>query len=242
MADRVAVLRRGVLQQVGPPAEVYADPRTVFVAAFVGTPRTSMLEGAVYAEGDRVFIDLGSQQLEVPPGDPRRAPLARHHTDRLTVALRADALAAVPSEHSGPVLRGSVRLVENLGHEALVHLDTGGVRTSVETSRLEHPDSGPHLAEVLADEAPMGSGPMRQSLSRLIPHQRTGGAAPAARTRYGFYPSYDPAAASEPPVSGDVVLRVPLPAMPRPGEPMTVLVDLDRLLLFDRAGDRVRLD
>ena len=48
MADRVAVLRRGVLQQIGPPAEVYGDPATLFVAAFLGTPRTNLLQGAVY--------------------------------------------------------------------------------------------------------------------------------------------------------------------------------------------------
>ncbi|HEX8632094.1 MAG TPA: ABC transporter ATP-binding protein [Catenuloplanes sp.] len=242
MADRVAVLRRGVVQQVGPPAEVYADPRTVFVAAFVGTPRTSLLEAAVYAEGDQVFVDLGSQQLEVPASDPRQARLARHHTERVTVALRADALTPVSSEHPGPVLRGSVRLVENLGHEALVHLDTGGVRTSTEASRLEYPDSGHHLAEVLADDPPTGGGLVRQSLSRLIPHQRQATASPTARSPYGFYPSYDPAGSTEPLPTGDVVVRVPLSAMPRSGEPMTVLVDLDRLLLFDRAGNRVRLD
>src|SRR5690349_11586412 len=89
MADRIAVLRLGVLQQVGPPVDVYADPDTLFVAAFLGMPRTSLLEAAVYAEGGKVVLDLGSQVLELPPGDPRTARLAEHHTERVTLALRA---------------------------------------------------------------------------------------------------------------------------------------------------------
>ena len=87
MADRVAVLRRGVLQQVGTPREVYDDPGTLFVAAFLGTPRTNLLEGAVYADADKVVVDLGSQVLELPPDDPLRTL----HTERVTLALRADA-------------------------------------------------------------------------------------------------------------------------------------------------------
>jgi multiple sugar transport system ATP-binding protein len=99
MADRVAVLRRGVLQQIGPPPEVYADPATLFVAAFLGTPRTNLLQGAIYAgpEG-RVDIDLGSQVIGLGGDDPRAAALAGHHTERVTVALRADALAPVLEE------------------------------------------------------------------------------------------------------------------------------------------------
>ncbi|WP_281894899.1 ABC transporter ATP-binding protein [Phytohabitans aurantiacus] len=237
MADRVAVLRRGVLQQIGPPAEVYSDPATLFVAAFLGTPRTNLLQGAIYVEGDRTVIDVGSQVLEVPPSDA----LAEHHNDRVTVAVRADALRPVPDgASSGPVLRGSVRIVENLGHEALVHLDTGIVPTSPAESRLELPDTGQHLADVVAEEPPTGH-PFRHTLARMIPHGRPAAQPATARTQYGFYPVYDPEVTDEPPPLGDVVVRVPAPVLPRRGESMTVAVDLAKLLLFDRAGDRIRL-
>ncbi|MEV4641580.1 ABC transporter ATP-binding protein [Actinoplanes sp. NPDC049548] len=153
MADRVAVLRRGVLQQVGPPAQVYADPDTVFVAAFVGTPRTSLLEAAVYADADRVLLDLGSQVLEFPAGDPRTAALGGHHTARVTVAIRA-----LPVDAPGPMtLNGTVRSVENLGHELIAHLDVGGVPTPVETSHLEIP-SVPRQ-RTPADRSPYGLHP-----------------------------------------------------------------------------------
>jgi multiple sugar transport system ATP-binding protein len=213
MADRVAVLRRGVLQQVGPPEQVYNDPATLFVAAFLGTPRPSLLEGAVYADGDRVVIDLGSQVVELPADHPVRA----RHTDRVTVALRADALAPAPAGYAGPALSGTVRLVEHLGHEALVHVDTGALPTSTERSRLELP------------------GPQATALMREV-HRPA-----AARTEYGFYPAYDPELPGEPPPVGEVVARVPAGALPRRDETLRLAVDLDRLLLFDRAGDRIRL-
>ncbi|MEJ3743992.1 ABC transporter ATP-binding protein [Actinomycetes bacterium KLBMP 9797] len=237
MADRVAVLRRGVLQQVGPPPVVYSDPATVFVAAFLGTPRTNLLQGAIYVDGDRTVIDLGSQVLPVP-SDPL---LARHHNERITVAVRADALRPVgEGAPDQPVLRGSVRLVENLGHEALVHLDTGTVPTSPAESRLELPDTGQHLADLVAEDPP-ASHPIRDTLARIMPHQRPSGQPATARTEYGFYPVYDPAASDHPPAPADLVVRVPAPGFPRRGDPMTVAVDLDRLLLFDRSGDRIRL-
>jgi multiple sugar transport system ATP-binding protein len=241
MADRVAVLRRGVLQQIGRPQDVYRDPATVFVAAFVGTPRTNLLEGAVYADNGRSpVIDLGEQVLNLDPVDARAAALAVHHTERVTVALRADALRAVPPDSAGMTLRGTVRLVENLGHEALVHLDTGAVRTSVEQSRLELPDTGQHLSDVIAEDPPAGN-PLRHTLSRMLPHPRHDEPRPTARTEYGFYPVYDPELPGELPPAGDLVMRVPAPHLPRVGEEMTVAVSLDHLLLFDRAGNRIRL-
>jgi multiple sugar transport system ATP-binding protein len=196
MADRIAVLRLGVLQQVGPPAEVYADPDTLFVAAFLGMPRTSLLEAAVYAEGGRVVLDLGSQVLELPAGDPRTDRLAEHHTERVTLALRA-----LPLEPRSMSVHGTVREVENLGHELLAHVDVGGVPSV----RLDAPVQ-----------------PTRSV---------------AASTPYGFYPAYDLVDA---PPMGEVMVRVPVPARVVVGDELDVGVGTADLLLFDRAGRRIR--
>ncbi|MEE6257167.1 ABC transporter ATP-binding protein [Plantactinospora sonchi] len=243
MADRVAVLRRGVLQQVGPPDEVYRDPHTLFVAAFLGTPRANLLQAAVYATDETVVLDLGSQLLELPPDDPRVPALRSRHTARVTVALRADALTPVPpgTASGTPVVRGTVRFVENLGHQVLVHVTTGTVPTSNSQARLEHPDPDQPLSSVLADELPSGH-PVRDRLTRMIPHQRAAPQPATARTEYGFYPVYDPELGGEPPVAGELVVRMPAAVLPRRGEPVSLAVDLDQLLLFDAAGDRIRLD
>ena len=194
MADRVAVLSDGVLQQIGRPASIYADPATLFVAAFLGTPRPSLLDAAIYAEDERVVLDLGSQVLTLPSEDPRSAALAGHHTERVTVVLRA-----LPA---GAGLTGVVRRVENLGHELLAQVDVGGV---------------PHPRPERAGQ-------------RAAP--------PSARTEYGFYPNYEGVSLAP---AGEVVVRLPAPASVRVGDDLGAAVGFDDLLLFDRAGKRIRL-
>src|SRR5258708_16904793 len=58
MADRIAVMDHGVLQQVGTPLEVYNEPRNTFIARFIGSPGMNLLEGRLYEEGDTVGVDL----------------------------------------------------------------------------------------------------------------------------------------------------------------------------------------
>ncbi|MEV4758310.1 ABC transporter ATP-binding protein [Micromonospora sp. NPDC049559] len=260
MADRVAVLRRGSLQQIGTPARLYADPRTLFVAAFLGSPRPSLAQAAVYAEPDRVVVDLGSQTIELPRDDPRWAPLADRHTERVTVVLRPEALTPVaPGAVRGPELRGTVRSVENLGHESLVRVDIGALPAAPAQSRLELPEPGRHLTEPPGDRAPGarpaawsagtatagtgGAGPMRplrQALARMIPSRRPAEVPATARTEYGFYPVYDPELPAEA-AGADLVVRLAGPARVRRGESMVLAVDLARMLLFDRAGERITL-
>jgi multiple sugar transport system ATP-binding protein len=243
MADRIAVMRRGRFEQVGPPAEVYGDPDRLFVAAFVGTPRTSLLQAAVYARGSEAVVDFGGQVLRIPLDDPRARALAPHHTERVTVGMRPDALRPVGAEAEG-ALHGTVRHLEHLGGEVLAQIDIGGVPTSVTQSQLELPDAPGALTEAIAREPVHHSATeaLRQTLSRLVPHAH-GGAPPAtARTRYGFYPVYDPHTASAPPVGGTLALRIPQPGpVPRLGSMVAVQVNLDMMFLFDHAGERIRL-
>ncbi|GAB7050270.1 ABC transporter ATP-binding protein [Catenuloplanes indicus] len=230
VADRVAVLRDGVLQQVGTPAEVYDDPATVFVAAFLGTPRANLFEGAVYPVDGRVAVDLGSQVLMLPAGDARTAALLRH--ERVTIGLRPDALrATVPAPADGASLHGQVRHVENHGFEGIVHLDAGGLPTPPAHTMIETADPA-HLAGLLAD--PPDPEPRRGVIGRLLPRTEP-------PRRYGLYPAYEPPADARDIGDGDLVLRIPAAGgLPRPGESLTVAVDPARLLLFDSTGARIR--
>jgi multiple sugar transport system ATP-binding protein len=242
MGDRVVVMRRGQLQQVGAPDVVYADPATIFVAAFLGPGQTSLLQSAIYAQpGGDVVIDLGTQVVRLPADDPRAAALAEQHNARVTVGIRAEALTLVePDAERADVLRGVVRLTEDLGHEVIVHVDTGAVPAANASTRLELPEPERDLAELFADQ-PESRGGLRQALSRFRPHPHvTPPPAPTARTEFGFYPVYD---SDQPrPSRGDLVLRVARPApVPRLGETVALALDLDRVYLFDRAGDRIRL-
>ena len=81
MADRVAILRKGVLQDVGTPTQVYGRPATLYVAAFLGSPRMNLLEASVYVHLDRyIALHLGDQALYLPWKDIRSARGARTTT------------------------------------------------------------------------------------------------------------------------------------------------------------------
>ena len=87
MADRVAILRKGVLQDVGTPTQVYSRPGTLYVAAFLGSPRMNLLEASVYVHLDRyIALHLGEQALlpalERHAGPPGRALPRRAHRGR----------------------------------------------------------------------------------------------------------------------------------------------------------------
>jgi multiple sugar transport system ATP-binding protein len=244
MADRIAVMRQGRIEQIGTPNEIYADPHRLFVAAFVGTPRTSLLQAAVYAQqGVESVLDLGAQTLSIPWSDPRAAALAEHHTARVTVGMRPDALRTVEDVDPAKALQGTVIHLEHLGNEVIVVVDIGGVPTATGVSQLELPDTPGALSEAMAEESRTHHG-VREALSRLVPHASTPRPPATARTPYGFYPVYEADAHPHvvPELGGTLSVRVPLPApLPRVGEQLALAVNLDHVFLFDHNGDRIYL-
>ncbi|HEV8459226.1 MAG TPA: sn-glycerol-3-phosphate ABC transporter ATP-binding protein UgpC [Gaiellaceae bacterium] len=118
MGDRVAVMRKGELQQVAPPQELYDRPVNVFVAGFIGSPAMNMLDGRV-ERGDNGFtVVLGDARLEVD--EPR---LGSYVDRNVVVGVRPENLqdAAIARDASGGRLRGEVQMREALGAEVLVH-------------------------------------------------------------------------------------------------------------------------
>src|SRR4051794_20940416 len=236
LGDRVAVMRKGRIEQIGTPAEVYSDPQRLFVAAFVGSPRMNLLQAAVHAEpGRRTVVDLGAQTLSLPWRDPRARTLATYHSARVTVGFRPDALAPTDDTDAAD-LHGVVRLVEHRGHDVLVHLETGSVPTPNLISLLELPDAHGELTQLVGDE-PVATHPLRRRLARIVPQQRRG----EEPGRYALQPTYVADAEPGRDAVGDVVVRVPAAGAPRAGDTLSLAVDLDQVYLFDRSGDRIVL-
>ena len=241
MADRVAVMRRGRIEQLGTPEEIYGDPACLFVAAFVGSPRMNLVQAAILAEPDvRVIVDLGSQAFDVPWSDPRAPALAAHHGARVTVGVRPDALTVVTDPDREPALRGVVRAVELRGHDALVRVETGCAPTPYDLSHLEFPDAG-ELASVAGGALPAVA-PVRARLLRLVPPlSTTRPRRPEDEAgRYAFRPAYDAHAPTTRPTV-DLAVRMDAGLAPRPGDTLDLTLDLDRAYLFDGTGERIRL-
>ena len=80
LADRIVVLRKGVIEQVGTPLELYNKPANIFVAGFIGSPRMNLLPGRIgRVDGHRAEIDLDhGQTLTTDFPDPAEARRDRH--------------------------------------------------------------------------------------------------------------------------------------------------------------------
>ena len=114
MGDRIAVLKDGVLQQVGTPRDMYDTPSNVFVAGFIGSPAMNIGTFPVL-EG---FAQIGRARIAVPRTVV--AGLTPEDKNQLTVGFRPEALDVVPhgTPDSIPV---EVNLVEELGSDAFVY-------------------------------------------------------------------------------------------------------------------------
>jgi len=127
LADRIVVLRAGVVEQVGTPLDLYNNPANVFVAGFIGSPRMNLLPGTVTAQtGQDVTVTLDGGETIAARLDTPVTP-----GTKVTVGMRPEAL--VPVAPGRGILRGEVQITERMGGETYVYLAlSGGGSVTVE--------------------------------------------------------------------------------------------------------------
>jgi multiple sugar transport system ATP-binding protein len=217
LADRIAIMKNGVLQDLGTPEQVYDDPGTVFVAAFLSAPQLNLLAATVWlVEGESIVLDFGTQSLRLPWTDHRAADLTSHHGSSVTVGIRPDTLTPTSDGAEGTVLSGRLRSLEYHGHEWLAHVEAGLATVEVE----------PHHDDEVLDEPPAKKPPLRRLLRNVglgSVHEET----PARHTKSGTHRR------------ADLVFRAPAPRGLNRGDQVHLSVDTDRMLLFGKDGRRV---
>ncbi|MGZ8698201.1 MAG: ABC transporter ATP-binding protein, partial [Gaiellaceae bacterium] len=124
MGDRVAVMRKGELQQMAEPQKLYDSPKNLFVASFIGSPAMNIVEATVARRDGGIVVRLGDQELPVPEDVVRRRPALAGYADRtLALGIRPENLEdASVARNGGARLRGRVLLTEALGSEILAHV------------------------------------------------------------------------------------------------------------------------
>jgi multiple sugar transport system ATP-binding protein len=122
MGDRIAVMRDGILQQVGSPPELYTRPTNKFVAAFIGSPAMNF---AMVRAADGT-LHMGSAKLELT-GQRAKAASERKGRD-LEIGFRPEDLQLSDDATNGSVVRfpAKVEVVEYLGNQELLHADAEG--------------------------------------------------------------------------------------------------------------------
>jgi multiple sugar transport system ATP-binding protein len=230
LADRIAILRDGQLEDVGTPAQVFDDPATAFVAGFLGMPRINLLAATVQVTADRqVLFELGNQTLALSPDDPRAGPLSRHGGLQVVLGVRSDALAPVSPDGGTNRLSGRLRTLEYHGNQWIAYIESGFEVVNPDAIGPERPGRvngtpAPRSRSHRASHA----GPRRQPLAARF------------RSALGRAEHVRP----EPAASGthrraDLVLQIDAHQGWETGQPVHLGVDLSRVHFFDQNGWRL---
>ena len=148
MGDRVAVIRKGELQQIDAPQTLYDRPRNLFVAGFIGSPAMNMVEADLDREDGGLFVRFGSTSLRVDETVEAERPGVRAYEGRrVIVGIRPENMEDVsimPSIPQDRRIKVDIVLREALGSEVLVHfsVDAPPVLTD-DTRELVGEQTGP---------------------------------------------------------------------------------------------------
>ena len=137
MGDRVALMDKGVLQQVEAPQRLYDVPENLFVAGFIGTPPMNLLEATASVDGG-VSIDLGGNTIAVSDEALRYYPRLREYNGRkVIVGVRPGDLHPAQEHGDLPRLRARVELVESLGGESMAYFRVNARHIKAEAAEEE---------------------------------------------------------------------------------------------------------
>jgi multiple sugar transport system ATP-binding protein len=148
MGDRVAVMRKGELQQVADPQTLYDRPLNLFVGGFIGSPAMNMIEATLHRQNGGLVAKVGEQSIAIEAAELQARPgLAAYEGRQVVLGIRPEDLedAALASGTSDAHrLRGHADLTEALGSEIMVHFSIKARNAMTEEVR--------ELAEDVGDE------------------------------------------------------------------------------------------
>jgi multiple sugar transport system ATP-binding protein len=124
LGDRVAVMKKGELQQVAPPQELYDRPANLFVAGFIGSPAMNLLQGELSGAEKDLRLTVGGQELRIGAEVLERRPALRDYAGRsLVVGIRPEDMedGELSEAPDGARLSSTAELVEAMGSDVLVH-------------------------------------------------------------------------------------------------------------------------
>ncbi|HKB81937.1 MAG TPA: ABC transporter ATP-binding protein [Burkholderiales bacterium] len=134
MADRIVLLRDGVIEQAGAPLDLFERPASKYVAGFLGSPSMNFLDGRLVASGDGLAVTLDNGiLLPLPPA--RTATLAERRNQTVILGLRPEHITrAHPGDSRGGLARhtASIELLQPTGSRTYVTFKLGGTDVNAE--------------------------------------------------------------------------------------------------------------
>ena len=156
MGDRVAVMRKGELQQVAPPQELYDHPVNLFVGGFIGSPAMNMIDATVNSANGGLCVQLGSQTIQLGDETLDAHPgLKAYEGKTVVLGIRPEDLEDASVDSDVPAdrrLKGEVVLREALGAEIMVHFMIDAKPAQTEEVQELALDAGDERAVEQSDE------------------------------------------------------------------------------------------
>jgi multiple sugar transport system ATP-binding protein len=148
MGDRVAVIKKGRLQQVDTPQVLYDSPVNLFVGGFIGSPSMNMVEASLDRGDDGLWVAFGDIRLRMPGKVAAKRPgLSRFEGQKVLVGIRPEDIEDAQIESDPPSdqrFRTTVDLREALGSEVLVHFTVAAPPVLTDDTRELARDLGVH--------------------------------------------------------------------------------------------------
>ena len=160
MGDRVAVIRKGVLQQVDAPQYLYDHPSNLFVAGFIGSPSMNMVEADLSRSNGALAVEFGDFTLEVPASVLSARPALKGYEGKpVVVGIRPEDMedaSLVADAPAGRRVRSQVILREALGADVLVHFGVNARPAMTEDTKELAKDVGTDVLEAVERGAERG--------------------------------------------------------------------------------------
>ncbi|MCF7953837.1 MAG: sn-glycerol-3-phosphate ABC transporter ATP-binding protein UgpC [Spirochaetales bacterium] len=122
MADKIVVMKLGLIQQIGGPLDLYNNPANKFVAGFIGSPPMNFLGVKIVKEGDTILADEGDFRIKLPAEHQKR--LKDYVDKRVTFGIRPEDMNFVPKKVKDQTINAKVNVIEPLGAETHVYVNT----------------------------------------------------------------------------------------------------------------------
>jgi multiple sugar transport system ATP-binding protein len=165
MGDRVAVMRKGLLQQVDPPQVLYDHPLNLFVAGFIGSPAMNMVEGSLAKSDGAMFVEFGGFRLRVDDQVLQARPaLPSFEGKTVVVGVRPESMedaSLFPGAPADRRIQALVDLREALGSQIVIHFTVDAPIVLTEDTKELARDVGAEELEDLATRA-------REAKSRFV--------------------------------------------------------------------------
>jgi multiple sugar transport system ATP-binding protein len=123
MADKIVVMKDGLIKQIGSPLTLYNNPDNLFVAGFIGSPPMNFMPVTIKKENGKLIADEGEFKIRIPAEKTKL--LEGMDGKKLIMGVRPESMIVNPEGSKSDSIAANVQVIEQLGEEIQLHLSTG---------------------------------------------------------------------------------------------------------------------